>query len=105
MTVEYNPVTGLGIAITEEIVEKLLFCGIFTEDEWNNADECLDKIGILYAQAGNALIGDERFYWIIPGTKLNDIIINTSKFIEDLNKIGIIITTDDVILIEDIDIG
>ena len=103
MSIDYDGVGGCGILITDEIIQKLISTGKITQDDWeDNKTEVLDKLSILYQLAGSSFSGLLHYYWIIQGSKLLDIISNVSEFIKQLSKIGIIITLDDIIVIEDI---
>ena len=39
MGISYNGVGGIGIELTEEIIQKLISANIFTEEEWEEEEE------------------------------------------------------------------
>lgn len=98
MGVDYDGIGGIGVKITDEIVNDLIKSGCIKE----SGDLCLDNIGISYKTAGCTYSGDCRYYWIVKGENLYEVNTNSQIFIEKLKKIGIEVTTKDLIVIEDI---
>ena len=102
MGIDYDGVGGIGIEVTDKIINKLIEKKVFTSEEWED-DECgcIESVGMLYQQAGNSYSGDETYYWLVEGANLTEINANAPKFIEKLAKLGIIITLDDLMVISD----
>jgi hypothetical protein len=103
MSIDYEGVGGIGIKLTDDLIEKLIEKNIFTKDEWEeDARECLERLNIYYKQAGNVFT--EIYYWylMVDGDNLKEINENVDQFIIDIkNKIGIDLTLSDLKVIED----
>ncbi len=56
MGVDYDGVGGIGIELTEEMIEYAIDHEVFTEEEWDDdRDYCLSKgEGFVYSVAGSA---------------------------------------------------
>jgi hypothetical protein len=104
MGVDYDGVGGIGIEFTDEMVEKVIKQGVFTEEDWaDDWTDCMEKIGICYSEAGDYSYGGEkRIYLLVEGSTLDDIISNEEKFREDLSKLGITVERKDLKVIEDL---
>lgn len=103
MSVDYEVVGGIGVTITDEIVDKMIVFGAFDRQDWiDDKDTCLDEIGITYVTAGNAYIGDETYYWMIEADTLFDVNHEAPKFIAALTKVGIDINKDALEVISDL---
>lgn len=101
---DYDGIGGVGIALTEERIDKLIEKGIFTKEEWDNDYLfCIEsKIKMIYSVGGNSYIGEDRLYLKVPGYNLKAINENKKDFIEKLHKVGIEITEEDILEIADI---
>jgi hypothetical protein len=102
MGVDYNGVGGIGLEVTNEIKKKLVvandgdFCGCM--------DTLLDDLEFEYREAGDGnYSGEENTYYImVEGENLREIIENSEPFIERLSNMGIIVTFDNLKVIEDL---
>lgn len=107
MGISYDGVGGIGIELTEELIEKFISKGYFTEDEWDeDYYECLETIGekldISYSTAGNFYSErDITRYLFVDGDNLKEILENYPSFIEKLKTVGIELSIEDLELISD----
>lgn len=104
MGVDYDGIGGMGIEITDEMVEVLIASGKLTKEEWDeDPHSCLDDIGITFCEAGSYCYGgDRRMYWLVDGDNLDEVNANATEFIANLGKLGIILSTKDLVVIQDI---
>ena len=66
MGVDYDGVGGIGIEFTDEMAEKFSDKGLFTVEEWDDdPNDCMERIGILYCEAGWANYGGERRIYLV----------------------------------------
>lgn len=107
MGISYGSVGGIGIELTEEIVQKLITANIFTEEEWeDDYYECLvcveEKLGISSDTSGNFYSdADITHYLLVSGGNLKEIILNSSMFLTKLHCVGIKLSVEDLIVISD----
>ena len=105
MGIDRDGIGGIGILVDQEVVEKMITKGIFTEDEWEDDPlECLDMTMIPHATAGDGSYtgDDDIFYFMIDGNTLNEINRNVPDFIKRLNEVGVSIKEEELIVISDI---
>lgn len=104
MGVDYDGVGGIGIEFTSKMSEKFITKGLFTEEEWDDdINECMERIGIPFNEAGSANYGgDGTMYLIVDGETLEDVLLNEGAFREKLSKVGINIGREDLQVISDI---
>lgn len=105
MGVDYDGVGGIGVEVTKDMIEKLIEKEVFTEEEWSDDSySCLERIGLPYAKAGDSAYGGEaRFYLLVNGSNLKEILSHEFYFIKRLEKLlGIFLSSEDLIVIEDI---
>jgi hypothetical protein len=110
MGVDYDGVGGVGILITEDMLYTAW--NNFHKDALNedNGDDLsvndkLDAIGITYATAGDGCYGGEdRYYWLVKGNTLPELIKEAPNFISLLKDNGISIDMDDIKVIEDLSV-
>jgi len=100
MGIVYDGVCGIGIEITEDILEKFISFGLFTQEELDeDYYNCSVKIGLLYNTAGNFYSGDMEdltHYLFVRGNNLQEILDNEHEFISALQKFGINISRKDL---------
>lgn len=97
MSVDYDGVGGVGLRVTDAIVEKLIEHGLFTEADYEkDVSSCLEKIKLPYSVYGNAYSGDIDYALFVKGTKLSEIYENAPKFIARLEELGISMEADDL---------
>ena len=105
MGVDYDGVGGIGIEITDYVIDKLINYGLFTRDEWeDDYDFCLSKIGFVYELAGNGSYTgreNDRYYCLVPGSNLMEIVANKMKFIKRFEEFGIMLDDTSLIVISD----
>ena len=109
MGISYSGVGGIGIELTEELIEKFISKGYFTEDEWDDDYyECLEtinqKLDIENSSAGNFYSDDNddlRHYLFVDGENLKEILENYSSFIEKLKTVDIELSIEDLELVSD----
>ena len=104
MGVDHNGVGGIGIELTEEIRNKLIEKGLFTQDEWDEDEYgCLETINLPYSVAGDGNYGgDDRYYLLVHGDNLEEIIKNEQEFRNHLQRLGIQLDQKDLIVISDL---
>ena len=105
MGVDYDGVGGIGIELTEEMIEYAIDHEVFTEEEWDgDRDYCLSKgEGFVYSVAGSAWSGDICHYLFVPAATLGSINEKAPIFVEKVKEyFGVDIAVDDLKVIEDI---
>lgn len=103
MGVDYEGIGGIGIRLTDDMVDQAVDKGFFDHDEWDDCNnECLDKLGILYVGAGCALSGEVHYYFMVDGETYKELKDNIPKFVDEYNKIFKEISEDDLQVISDI---
>jgi hypothetical protein len=104
MGVDYTPVGGLGVKVTDDMVEKFIASEEFTLNEWKDDPYfCLEELGFIYAETGNSYTGrDQDFYLFIDGDNLAEILENVDDFIGDLANFGIHVTNADIKVVEEL---
>ena len=98
-----NSVSGVGVLVTKAIVDKAIKAGYFTQAEWDEEDArdiCIDRIGVKWQEAGIRLYST-RFYLQVPGNTLGEIINNSNGFLKKVRHLGINISKEDLIIIDD----
>ena len=110
MGIDTDGVGGIGIELTEEVIQKFISNGYFTEEEWENEYyECLETIGrkfdVSFYTAGNHYTGYFRHYLLVNGQNLKEIIDDSQNFIETFKKIGLELTLEDLLVISDYSIS
>ena len=103
MGIDYSGIGGVGIGFTDELVEKAIEKGIFTNEEWDeDSYGCVEKVDILFHQAGNSYTGEFRYYFMVDGNTLGDINRNALGFVKQIQeKFGVTLVIDDLKVIED----
>lgn len=106
MGISYDGVGGIGIELTEEIIQKLIAANIFTEEEWeDDYYTCLDTIGdtwgVLFGTGGSHYSGDLNHYIFVDGSNLKEIMENYPNFLEKLKNVGVELSIEDLKLISD----
>ena len=106
MGVDYSGIGGIGIELTEERRKKLISKGLFTEDEWDkDCYECLEEVNLPFSVAGDGSYGgDFRFYLLVEGDNLKEILENEEAFRNRLQNFGIQLTQEDLGVISDLHI-
>jgi len=103
MSVDYQAVGGVGVALNHQFVCDLVANKQFTLEQWQkNKTQCLDNLKISYSSAGSCYSGDIHFYFLVEGETLNELMHNAPIFIDKLMNIGIQIQMEDIKLINDI---
>ena len=106
MGVDYNGVGGIGIEFTDEHKEIVLSNGSIDHHNYELHDgfptpDILEELDLEYQCGGDAYGGETVYYLFVPGKNLKEINENSKSFIERLGSIGINITEEDLIVIED----
>lgn len=96
-------ISGVGILLTKEMIEKAIEKGLFTEEEWadeDNRDECVSRTGVPYVSAG---IEDYklRYYLLVRGDTLGEILNNSNSFLKQVRWLGVNISKEDLLIIDD----
>jgi len=100
--IDYYRVEGIGINLTYEMIQTLIKNKIFSNTEWeDDPEECLKRLKINYAVAGNFSLGDTHYYLFIDGIELPNISNNATKFVNKLINFGIEINDIDIQVIFD----
>lgn len=101
MGVDYSPVGGVGIKVTDKIKNKLR---VANNGDGDDITEILDSLELPYAQAGdgNYSGNDNDFYLKVEGETLVEINSNAPAFIEKLKGYNVDISLNDLIMIEDL---
>ena len=108
MGVDYEGVGGIGIKVTEEMVETMIAKGIFSRedhetDSWCVIDGICKKYNMLYCEAGCCYSGDTYKYLFVKGDNLKEINKNKDEFKKSLKTLfGKKFKDSDLKVIEDI---
>lgn len=104
MGVDYDAVCGIGVEITTEIVERMIWDKKFTQADWDDScSACLDTVGIPYHTAGDGCYGGtDRYYWTVEGSNLQELNDNACAFINKVSRYCGPLTLADLRLITDI---
>lgn len=103
MGIDYTPVGGIGLEITDEIKKKLVIA-----NEGEAHDGCMDSLcsdlGLEYSEAGDgSYSGDENtFYLMVEGTTLMEINENSGPFLDKMYEKGIRVTASDLQVISEL---
>ncbi len=102
MGVDCRSVSGYGIKLTEEIINKMISSGIFTKEEWEyDRESCLEKAPFSYDEAGSRYSGNVYYYLLVQGANYLQLSERVDRFIFELNKIGIHLEKKDIVKISD----
>lgn len=107
MGIDYDGVGGIGIELTDEMLDTLKQKGLFTEEEWDeDYYDCMEKIGLVWEPAHyyDVPVEEYTFYLFVDGNNIVEINDNIPSFLDTLNKYGFNITKEDIIPISDIHI-
>lgn len=102
MGVDYSPVGGVGILLTEDMEEILI--KQVNDGEYDDIDSVLDELEFSYDMYGNSLSDNPSYCLLVNGTTLIDINKNAPDFIKKLNDLGINISLEDLKVIEELHI-
>jgi len=102
MGVDYNAAGGVGIRISDEILEKLGY----NEEEDDSICDFLDNLSlkIPYTSFGDSYQEEYKYAWIIKGGKYLDVVKNIPEFLSKLNSKGFNFTEEDLEVIVEIHI-
>lgn len=100
MGVDYKAIGGIGIEVDDKILALFIENEAFSEKDWDEyGSECLEEIGVEYAEAGSCYSGVTTNYIFVKGNTLGEIQENSAGFIEIVNRFGGGITENDLVLI------
>lgn len=101
MGVDYTNVSGVGIILTDEMVDKFIEHGGFTREEYEEDDVWeLEQLGFK-VQQGN-WTGDELIYLTVEGKTFVEVTNHVSNFIQKLQSYEIRIDREDLLVLNDI---
>ncbi len=91
MGIDYRSVGGIGIEVTEQMIDEAIERKYPDFDEDSNYDEKLDNLlsetDLLYHTAGNAYSGETAFYLLVPGKTLGEVLENIPVFLEGILRV------------------
>ncbi len=91
MGIDYRGVGGIGIEVTEEMIDSAIWKKYPDFDEDSNYEEKLENLlsesSLEYATAGNAYSGETGFYLLVPGSTLGEVQENVPVFLEGILQI------------------
>ncbi len=97
MSVDCRAVSGFGIELTGEIVEKMISAGILTKDAQEQCfEEYFEDTVFGYGEAGSRYSGNIRRYIFVVGDTIQKLATNERAFVHALEKIGVSIKRDDI---------
>lgn len=104
MSTEYIGVGGIGVKLTQEMINYAIDNEIFTNDDWDDDPFiCLSKLNIKelnFKPAGNCFTGKIYFYILVKGETFIELIDNYPLFIEKIKEyFGVDIDISDLIVI------
>lgn len=102
MGVDCDSVSGFGIRLTDEIVQKMIDSGLFTREEWEeDPQHYLNKTPFHYEVAGSYYTGDVYYYLFASGDTIPALLRGANKLIMDLEDIGVTLQIEDIKHISD----
>ena len=111
MGVDYDAVGGVGIAITEDMIQYAIQQGVFTQDEWDDSwYDCAENISEKYDTLDFQEGGDSAYsgntpdiYVVINDCELlGEINISAPQFCEQIKKVfGVVKKPDELRVILD----
>lgn len=103
MSIDYDACAGIGVKVTEEMIEKFIKFRFFTKEDWDDdAPGCLECLNLIYGTAGSYYSGNVWYYLFVEGDNLREINKNLDKFIKVFNTVGIDLKEEDLEVIEDL---
>ena len=91
MGIDYRGVGGIGIEVTEDMIDEAFELKYPDFDEDSSYGEKLDNLlnasSLEYETAGNAYSGETLFYLLVPGNTLGKIQKNVPIFLEDILQV------------------
>lgn len=91
MGIDYRGVGGIGIEVTEEMIDEAIEAKYPDFDEDSNYEEKLNNLlfnsPLEYSTAGNAYSGEMMFYLLVPGSTLGEIQENIPVFLEGILQV------------------
>lgn len=103
MGVEYDAIGGIGIEVSDELIQSAIDNGLFTiEDYQIDSYECLEKFGESIGEAGSCWTGETEFYLFVKGYTLGDINKNAPAFVKRLGDFGTVVEVDDLQLVYEV---
>ncbi len=85
MGTEYEGVGGIGIEITEQMIDVFISKGLFTREDYQDVGaDCLNFLGLESKTAGNLWNGECLEYFIVPGNTLGEVKANIPGFLQAL---------------------
>lgn len=89
MGVDYEGAGGVGVVITDDMLDHAFDKSLIDSDLWDDdPSEVLSKLGIEHAQCGDAYSGDD-FDWLAlcPGGTLGELVKNAPEFVAQVNNV------------------
>ena len=105
MSIDHGAVAGIGITLTESMQCKLMDgTSRFSEEDWEDDFEwCLEEMGIDSSMSGCFLSGTNiKTHIFVEGDTLADINKNVPAFIEKLAKVGLVVKSEDLVLVREL---
>jgi hypothetical protein len=92
MGIDYHGVGGIGMEVTEEMIEDAYYnpnYPSYGEEEMHEdmLNELLGESPLEYATAGNTYSGKTVFYLMVPGTTFGEIQENIPVFLESIFQV------------------
>lgn len=99
-----EPVGGIGIKITDEMIKNLIETGAMTEEDWEDANKDVLPSDLFFWSevAGNSYTDEYRYYLLVPANTYLDVKNNINMFISKLAEYNINITEEDLMVINDV---
>lgn len=96
MGVDYSPVSGYGLEITDDMKELLM-----RSQKIDCIEDLMEWIDLPYDIAGDGLAGEEYAYVFVWGNTPEELIENTPLFLNSLKMKGINVKKSDLSFVED----
>ena len=100
MGVDYDAVGGIGIRVTDEVLDALGYKDERVEDF---LDDRLANTSVSYIEFGSCYSKDSIEYaLVVEATKYSEIVKSVPKFLEDLRNLGLNCSESDLVIISEL---
>ncbi len=97
----WHTVCGVGIKLTDKMIDVAIKRGIFPECMWDDDEEwCLGQLGVRAQQAGSNEYGF-CWYLFVDGDTLGEVNRNANDFLKKIRCLGVDISKEDLLIVDE----